>query len=235
MELVRYSSFFGEDFSTQQWMHTKPAQWILMKRHLRKVLKRDDSCAEIGPHNNFAIIESLTCRHKALIDPYNGSGGAGLSEIPPLPYPCVLFRSALGETSDIISDRLFDCTYSISVLEHIGQAEAGYDCNPTNEPPQAQEDKRQAFCNELFRITKPGGITLHTIDHAARNLSYHLNFCSAGFESLCPPEKFCTVEQALGDVDAVRQRVGWRGERKMLPDEQALHAVLWAAYRRPLP
>ncbi len=128
--------------------------------------------------------------------------------MPPLPYPFVLFRCALGETSAVIPDALFDYTYSISVLEHIGQAEANYDCQPTSEPPPAQEAKRQAFCHELFRITKPGGITVNTIDHAARNLSYHHNFTAAGFESLCPPEQFCTVQQAL-------------------------HAVLWAAYRRP--
>ena len=234
MQLLKYSQFIGKDFSSPVWLHTKGAQLIAMTLHLQEVLQPQDFCAEIGPHANFKVLEQLPCRHPAVIEPYNGSEGAGLAEVPPLPYPFVLFRCALGETSAVIPDSLFDYTYSISVLEHIGQAEANYDCQPTSEPPLAQESKRQAFCHELFRITKPGGITVHTIDHAARNLSYHHNFTAAGFESLCPPEQFCTVEQALSEPDAVRQRLGWLGERTMPPEEQALHAVLWAAYRRPL-
>lgn len=234
MRLLRYSQFVGKDFSSPVWLHTKAAQLIAMKLHLQEVVRESDCCAEIGPHDNFKVITDLPCRYPAIIEPYNGSGGAGLAEIPPLPYPCVLYRCALGETSQLIPDALFHCTYSISVLEHIGQAEAGYDCHPTDTPPLAQEALRQAFCNELFRITAPGGITVHTIDHAARNLSYHHNFTRAGFQSLIPEDQCCSVEDALTDPDAVRQRVGWLGEREMPASEQALHAVLWAAYHRPL-
>lgn len=232
MKLLRYKDFVGQDFADPGWAHTKTAQWILMKNYL-SAIDPSSFCAEIGCHNNFRIFQQLPCARTALIEPYNGSGGCGLNEIPPLPYPCILFRCAIGETSAVIPDAMFDWTYSISVLEHIGQAEANYDCRPTDAPPLAQERKRNAFCAELFRVTKPGGITVHTIDHAARNLSFHANFVSAGFESLCPIEQFCSVEQALNDVDAVRQRVGWLGEGTMPVEEQPLHSVIWAAYRRP--
>jgi hypothetical protein len=204
-----------------------------MQRKLAAVVESHHVVADIGAHSHFDVLLNLVARSKLIIDPYNGSGGAGLSAIPELPYPIGLFRCALGETSAIIPDNTFDLTFSISVLEHIGQAESNYDCEPTTMLPAVQEAKRTAFCAELFRITKPGGMTLHTIDHAARNLSYAHNFSQAGFvDSL--PGCSVAVDDALHDTDAVRQRVGWLGERVMPPDEQKLHSVLYAAYLKPL-
>jgi hypothetical protein len=233
MRLLLYSEFLGEDFTSPPWQHTKTSQWIAMKRYLGDTAMPNFYCGEIGPHSNFDLMKSVNCRHVAAIDPYNGSEGAGLQEVPTLPYPLALFRCALGETSEVIPDSLFDLTYSVSVMEHIGQYEAAYDCEPSSAPPEGQETKRNLFCEELFRITKPGGITAHTIDHAARNLSYHSNFIAAGFEPITPVEKFCTVQDALTLPDAVRQKVGWLGEREMPVSEQSLHAVLFATYRRP--
>jgi hypothetical protein len=139
----------------------------------------------------------------------------------------------VGPDSSIIPDTFFDITLSISVIEHIGQAEAGYDCKPTSQPPAAQEALRDEFCAELYRMARPGGVTLHTVDHAARNLSFVANFLRAGFEPLeagVPPD----VEQCLSDPDAVRQRVGWRKPHLPMPvQEQALHACLLMGFRRP--
>ena len=64
-----------------------------------------------------------------------------------------------------------DVVYSISTLEYIGQKESGFVCSFTPDPPKEQEELRNAFCEDLFRIFKPGGYSVHLIDHAVRNLT----------------------------------------------------------------
>jgi len=203
-----------------------------MKKHLSSHVKSHYVVPDIGAHANFEILSNLNVKSRCIIDPYNGSGGAGLSKIPELPYPISLYRCAIGVDSSIIPDHTFDLTFSISVLEHIGQAESNYDCQPANPPPSAQEAKRDLFCRELFRITKKGGLTLHTIDHAARNISFFDNFTKASFQVL-PSCNQPSTNQALDDKDAVRQKCGWLGERMMGDQEQRLHSVLFLACIKP--
>ena len=190
--------------------HTKTFQRLHLLKLIKEYVKPTDVVADIGAHSYFDILLASGARTQFIIDPYNGAEGCGLSSIPKLPYPCALFRCQIGIDSKIIPDNLFHVTFSCSVLEHIGQAESGYDCSPTCNPPYVQEVIRRRFCREMFRIIKPGGLTIHTVDHAARNHSFRRNFESAGFSVVSfSDETIYTVEEALLAPDAVRQRVCW--------------------------
>lgn len=190
---------------------------------------------DIGSKSWFKALETFTsARARCVIDPYNGAPGGGPETIPPLPYPIVLYRCLVGPDSGIIPDAVFDVTLSISVIEHIGQPETGYDCSPLAVSHPVQDAIRDEFCEELFRITKPGGITIHTIDHAARNLSFAENFRRAGFVLFDPDRPVPTVEDCLNDPAAVRQTTQWtRPDLPMPEDEWPLHSVLCGLWRRP--
>ncbi len=220
-------------------LHTKHYQHIEVDRFVERFAGQHGIVCEIGPHSNFRHITTFPGFHRAIIDPYNNAPGAGISVIPEtLPYPVTLYRCLLGADSDMIPSSSFDVTFSVSVIEHIGQAEAGYDCNPTDNPPEGQEAPRNAFCRELFRVMKPGGITFHTVDHAARNLSFRKNFLDAGFVPLEPERPVPTIQECLKSPTAIRQRRLWAKPQHhilMPDDEQPLHSVLMMAFVKPKP
>lgn len=220
-------------------LHTKHYQHIEVDRFVERFAGKHGVVCEIGPHSNFRHITTFPGFHRAIIDPYNNAPGAGISVIPEtLPYPVTLYRCLLGADSAMIPSSSFDVTFSVSVIEHIGQAEAGYDCNPTDKPPAGQEAPRDEFCREMFRVMRPGGITFHTVDHAARNLSFRKNFLKAGFVPLEPDRAVPTIEDCLNSPTAIRQRRMWAKPNhhvEMDPKEQPLHSVLMMAFLKPDP
>jgi hypothetical protein len=231
--LLRYGDYEPVAHDSPWATHTKHYQHIEMTRIAGRFGRPGGNVGEVGCKTNFNNLLQFRGSRHFVIDPYNGAPGAGPTEIPKLPYPIALFRCLVGPDSQIIPDQFFDLTLSISVIEHVGQQEAGFDCEPTSEPPLAQERLRDLFCQELFRTTRPGGLTFHTVDHAARNLSFLANFRKAGFE-LIENQPAPTVDTCLNDPDAVRQRVDWRRHDKPMPaDQQRLHACLMMGFRRP--
>jgi SAM-dependent methyltransferase len=84
-----------------------------------------------------------------VVDPYDGSGrGPTEFEYYRQKYPDVhLVRDLFNENTKLGKDSVFDCFYSISVLEHV----------------------HQPFLTGIFagvkRFLKPGGYSLHLIDH----------------------------------------------------------------------
>jgi hypothetical protein len=226
----------------QRYPRTKTYQHIFLKNKIRDLLKTGLFIGDIGAHTFYGLLDSISVfdQHetisRAIIDPYNSAGGGGTANLPPdFPYPAILFRCLLGIDSHIIPSNLFDITFSCSVLEHIGQKECNYDLNPTSSPPEKQENPRNAFCNELFRIMKPGGVTLHAIDHAPRNLTFIANFQNAGF-TLSEPQQ-CDLDTALDDPDLIRQRYQWGTRPKPLPmpaQGLRLNSVLYIQAHKPL-
>ncbi len=235
VKLLRYSDYSSVETAGIDVSQTKPFQHISIRRVLSHHCGARHRVAEIGSKTSFDTLLGLPGVFRYIIEPYNSAPGAGPATIPPLPYPIALFRCLVGTDSGIIPDGFFDCTFSVSVIEHVGQAEAGYDCRPTNSPPAESEALRDGFCRELHRITMPGGVTIHSVDHAARNLSFVDNFLAAGF-SLLEPGPLPTTDDCLGDPEAVRQRTQWtKLDRPMPAEEQALHSVLLMAFRKSFP
>jgi hypothetical protein len=232
--LLKKSAYSDEQNADPQAVFTKWYQHIEVTRFAAPYLDSAGVVCEIGACIDCRQLSAFHLAHKVIIDPYNGAAGSGATYIPDdMPYPLVLYRCLLGVDSEIIPNDLLDISFSVSVLEHIGQEASGYECQPTNTPPEGQEGPRDALCRELFRVTKPGGITFHTIDHAARNLSWRRNFLAAGFKLLKgDPEP--TVNDCLDDPDAVRQRRTWWNHEEAMPaEEQSLHSVLMMAFRKP--
>jgi hypothetical protein len=229
--LLDKQSFSEDENSNQASIHTKWYQHLEVDRFSRQFHQSAGFVCEIGPRENFQRLNSFETSRKCIIDPYNGAPGCGLSQFPDnLPYPVTLFRCLLGVNSSIIPNDLLSLSFSISVLEHVGQEEVGCDCNPVQIPPSAQEAPRNALCTELFRITKPGGITFHTIDHAARNLTYVQNFINAGFKLFDTKKPIPTLDDCLNLPTAVRQQVEWHSASPMHDCAKPLHAVLMMAF-----
>ncbi|MEQ8934772.1 MAG: hypothetical protein RIE56_03145, partial [Amphiplicatus sp.] len=193
------------------------------------------SVGEIGAKAYFKCLLSFLSAKRFIVDPYDGAPGGGLSDIPKLPFPVGLFRCYIGAGESVIPDGFFDLTFSISVIEHIGQVETGYDRAPAMSPPPEQESPRDKFCNDLFRITAPGGVTLHSVDHAARNRSFAANFLRAGFEPI-RDDALPSVEECMNDRDNVVQMMKWgkRSNEPSEPEDWALDSVLMMGFRRPL-
>jgi 2-polyprenyl-3-methyl-5-hydroxy-6-metoxy-1,4-benzoquinol methylase len=87
-----------------------------------------------------------------VIDPYDGRAG-GPSQFGTLrrSYPRLRFvRGAFPDQA--LADERFDCTYSISVLEHV---------------PAAGIDD---ICTHIRRSTRDGGWTIHAIDHVLQGV-----------------------------------------------------------------
>ena len=232
LRLLRKNEFTAEQLNHPARGYAKVFQRANMMDLCRSFHDRSNFC-EIGPHDYFNILDHYR-GPKIIIDPYKSGGGAGLEVVPAnLPYPVTLFRCMLGENSDIIPNDFIDFSFSVSVIEHIGQAEVQYDCNPVENPPEIQERPRRGFCEELFRITRSGGLTVHSVDHAARNLTFVDNFLAAGFE-LIHADETVTVEECLNAPDAIRQRHQWLDPTiPMSEEEMRLHSVLTMGFVKP--
>jgi SAM-dependent methyltransferase len=223
LRYLKYSSFQGIISA-----HTKDYQHEALSRLLPEYAKSNHRVAEIGANLYFDNLLQLRVRERYVIDPYNGGPGGGAESPPDFPEDLVLLRCAIGVTSRHLADDFFDLIFSSSVLEHVGQAEVGYDVSPVF--TAAQEPLRNACCAELFRILKPGGVTLHTIDHAPHNRFFSDNFTQAGFVPLVADESL-SVEHLLNDPDAVRQRVDWiQGDQAI--DRIDLHSVLLLGFKK---
>lgn len=219
------------DYPNIKSPQTKPYQNAVLAKVLPQYIGKEANVADVGANTNFLNLRGLAAREKWVIDPYDGQAGRGMASIPDIPDDIQIIRCTVGRNSGIISSGYFDVVFSSSVLEHIGQAEVKFDYKPTSNPPSAQEDPRNAFCRECFRIIRPGGVTIHTIDHAPRNLSYVENFLKAGFELLQPGE--VTVDELLNSPDAVRQQVLWKDNTVPHPNPE-YHSVLLVGFRKPL-
>ena len=94
-----------------------------------------------------------------IVDPYDGSGnGPTAFEEYRRRYPALKFlRTLFGDDLKELEPRSVDCIYSISVLEHL--------C-----------DAIDPVFGGLKRFLKPGGVTIHAVDHVTRGHSseYHL-------------------------------------------------------------
>ncbi len=196
--------------------------------------RRDSSrVLEVGANKNTIILDALAGTERWIADPYDARGVGVLSEPPDLGPDYTISRCVIGLSSNALPSEHFDLIFSSSVLEHIGQREANFDLQYTPDPPEAQETLRRAFCEECFRLLRPGGVTVHTIDHGVRNISFDANFREAGFEALDPAQTV-THQQMLDDPEALRQTVAWHGAPEPLhPGIARLNTVLAIGYRRP--
>lgn len=223
-----YPGEFAHPILTKRYQERFLADW------LPRYCPEGARVLEVGANDNVAVLGSLPAREKWIADPYCAVGGSSRRSVPDLGPGYHIARCAIGEGSDALPSDFFDLVFSSSVLEHIGQEAAGFDCRYTPNPPEGQEAPRNRFCKELFRILRPGGVTIHTIDHAVRNLTFDANFRGPGFEPLIPGE---SVDRAalMSDEDALRQTVSWTPARDPMPPDRArLHSVLIVGYRKPV-
>jgi SAM-dependent methyltransferase len=189
---------------------------------------------EIGANKNLKILRTLDVAQRWIADPYDARGLHVCAQPPDFGADIIISRCEIGISSNALPSSYFDLIYSSSVLEHIGQRETNFDTRYTPTPPEVQEIPRRAFCQECFRLLKPAGVTLHTIDHGVRNISFDQNFRWAGFEALDPSITFAR-RTMLDDPDALRQLVSWHNHRTPLPDGVAkLNTVIAIGYRKPI-
>lgn len=87
--------------------------------------------------------------HVTIIDPYDGSGnGPQTYRAYVAKYPHVKIVQALfQENSPALTEKSFDCIYSISVLEHVPDSELG-----------------NLFAG-IRKYLRPGGTSIHCVDH----------------------------------------------------------------------
>ncbi len=231
--MFRYARLSEFEGRLEEPILTKRYQEMFLAEVLPGYCGRNARVLEVGAGTNVAILEGLRAREKWIADPYIGVGGSWQSGVPDLGPGYYISRCIIGESSNALPSDFFDVIFSSSVLEHIGQRAAGFDSNYDPEPPEGQEAPRRAFCAECLRILKPGGVTIHTIDHGARNVTYDANFRDAGFEPLVPGERV-DAHAMMADEDALRQVVQWEDMSLPLPDDQLrLHSVLFMGYVKP--
>lgn len=221
------------DYTLGNYTNTKVYQHAFLRDWLPRYAGAGKRVLEVGANENVSVLGALEAAEKWIADPYEAMAGARLTEVPDLGAEYRISRCLIGVDSHALPSDPFDLIFSSSVLEHIGQEAAGYDCGFTRTPPEAQEAPRRAFCAECFRLLRPGGVTIHTIDHGVRNLTYDANFLGVGFRPLLDEPRF-TLEQMWSDPEALRQPTLWRDPRKPMPEEQRrLHTVLLLGYRKP--
>jgi glycosyltransferase involved in cell wall biosynthesis/2-polyprenyl-3-methyl-5-hydroxy-6-metoxy-1,4-benzoquinol methylase len=132
----------------QQDMKDAQRPWTL--KAILSMVPRGGQLLEIGAGTPY--VARLLAEHGYgvwIVDPYDGRdrGPSNFDELR-FEFPHVHFIR--GTFPDALSDRLaegFDCVYSISVLEHF--------------PLEDVEE----MCAAIRRFTRPGGATIHTIDH----------------------------------------------------------------------
>ncbi|MEZ6243400.1 MAG: methyltransferase domain-containing protein [Phycisphaerales bacterium] len=226
--LSDYPGEFAHPILTKRYQERFLADW------LPRYCPEGARVLEVGANENTTVLSVLPASEKWIADPYSAVGGSLRRNVPDLGPGYHIARCAVGENSNALPSDFFDLVFSSSVLEHIGQEAAGFDCRYTPTPPEGQETPRNRFCEEVFRILKPGGVTIHTIDHAVRNLTFDANFRAPGFEPLLPGESIDRGAM-MDDADALRQTVTWTPARDPLPPEKArLHSVLIVGYRKPV-
>lgn len=233
--LLKKSKFPASAHESEWAKHTKHYQHIEFER-IAQCYSDVGNVGEIGTKTFFKCLMGFEGSSKFIIDPYDGAPGGGLLEIPKLPPSVELFRCYVGGVSTVIPDQFFDLTFSISVIEHIGQAETGFDRGPVSFLPPAQEEPRDLFCRDLFRMTAPGGLTIHSVDHAARNRTFVDNFLRAGFELIDSAQSVPSLEECMNDRDNVVQMTKWgkRISETSGPEDWALDAVMVMGFRRPI-
>lgn len=89
--------------------------------------------------------------HVTLIDPYDGSGHGPIDYSRFVrEYPHVhIIRALLDQNTLGLMPASFDCVYSVSVLEHV------------------HEPKLAAVYQGIRRFLRPGGFSMHAVDHVA--------------------------------------------------------------------
>ncbi|OZH51453.1 hypothetical protein AFK68_30980 [Hydrocoleum sp. CS-953] len=183
---------------------TKVYQHLFLDQYLPFFVAPDSRVLEIGANRNFKQLLALNVAERWVADPYDGKAGRGSTKMPESVDKVYISRCTVGIDSNAIPSDFFDLVFSSSVLEHVGQKAVNYDCRYTENPPSAQEIPRQKLCDEIYRITKPGGINIHAIDHGVRNITYVKNFLASGFELLLEDPPF-TIDEMIADENAIRQ------------------------------
>ena len=108
---------------------------------------------EIGAGEPFVANFLSRCGYKVtIIDPYDGSGrGPTEFEAFKQRFKRIHFiRSNFSDAIDGLQNYSYDAIYSISVLEHISQ------------------EKVPSLCRGIRQYCKPGGFSLHAIDHVLK-------------------------------------------------------------------
>jgi hypothetical protein len=209
--------------------NTKVYQDLWTKDILRRVTKPGMRVLEIGANVAFDNLRSCKGCELWVADPYEGLGAG--STTPPSVPDIIISRCAIGATSNALPSNFFDVIFSSSVLEHVGQAECQYDCHPVDLPPEVQEIPRRALCQEMTRILKTSGLSIHSIDHAVRNVTYMKNFLDAGLK-LWQESAIPTIDQMIHDPDALTQTRDWHDPSKPL-FEAWLHPVICSVFYKP--
>lgn len=144
------------------------------------------SICEIGAGEPFVanILQHLGYK-VTVVDPYNGSGqGPTEFESYVAAYPNIqFFRETFRQQMPQFTDGCFDAIYSISVLEHL----------PLPEVP--------GLCRGIRRYTKPGGLSIHAVDHVLRGAgdAHHLRQLLVYADGLGIPRP--KVEKILQDCE----------------------------------
>ena len=208
---------------------TKVYQNLWINDILGQLVQPGMRILEIGANDAFGNLKGcLRCELWAA-DPYQGAGGGMLT--PPTVPGVLISQCEIGITSNALPNNFFDIVFSSSVLEHVGQRECFYDCHPVNPSPAVQELPRNLLCKEIYRFLKPGGFSIHSIDHAVRNVSFMNNFLGAGLkqwkESPIP-----SSEEMVSDKDAFTQTWDWHDSSKPI-SEPWLHPVICSVFVKP--
>lgn len=127
--------------TTARW-HLKDIQDAVAFSHLH--LLSGSAIAEIGAgHSRIlpALVKQNSCH---AVDEYKGADG-GPSTLPEIPG-VQFVRAKLGVDSSSLPSSSFDVVFSISVLEHVGNASV------------------TAFFEDCWRVLKPGGLMIHLVD-----------------------------------------------------------------------
>ena len=126
---------------TARW-HLKDIQDAVAFSHLH--LLKGNAIAEIGAGHS-RILPALVKQNRChAVDEYKGADG-GPSTLPDIPG-VQFVHAKLGADSSSLPNGSFDVVFSVSVLEHVGNA------NVT------------AFFEDCWRILKPGGLMIHLVD-----------------------------------------------------------------------
>lgn len=142
-----------------------------------------ENAAELGAGTHLAQIRLCPAKHRYVIDPYDGSGSGPTT--PPEVDTISVIVAEIG--AGTLESDYFDLTFSTSVLEHIGR-NVGVGFVPAGGAVDGRlREAYRRFWEDLLRVTKPGGITLHTVDSGSRNVPYCWDIpLEVGWEPMSP-------------------------------------------------